>query len=411
MKKILILVLSTFLTLSSFEITSANEVSKKNTTPDELSIKSTVETFIKEDFRQTGGNNKFNYIVSDQFKEYLKARNDLKNFHAKIQNFEPFNENFTFDYDSISENKNKAIVNVNVTEEFSYYFAKERIDGASATDLYIIYLTKVNDSWKIDSATIKADTDLIDDVFDVNKELYSDNLNPSKVTNQNLNKMLSYINDLKDKLKNNIKKDPNNSANNDVSVANSADDVDNSKISGIHKRSISSGITDRQRNLIYNYAYKYRLSNRNRLYLNFSANCANYASQALHEAGGRMGGSHVMDGKKRTWSIKPDSAHLEATYGDAWAQAHYLRGFIVRNEGGLGPGGHAIQYGSTLKKGDLTFIYSNNSKRWFHTYIVVKPGPNFKIACHTKDRWMFPINVAAPESRYPRSYVHLTSLN
>ncbi len=177
----------------------------EKTKTDELGIKSTVETFIKEDFRQTGGNNKFNYIVSDQFKEYLKARNDLKNFHAKIQNFEPFNENFTFDYDSISENKNKAIVNVNVTEEFSYYCGKERIDGAGANDLYIIYLTKVNDSWKIDSATIKADADLIDDVFDVNKELGFDNLNFFKNDNinyndMNLKKMLKYINELRKEL-------------------------------------------------------------------------------------------------------------------------------------------------------------------------------------------------------------------
>lgn len=52
-----------------------------------------------------------------------------------------------------------------------------------------------------------------------------------------------------------------------------------------------------------------------------------------------------------------------------------------------------------------------NGSTWFHTYIVVDLGPNFKIANHTVNRWMININTAAPEAQYPRNYVHITTLN
>lgn len=400
MKKILFLGMAIFIAVSSFNISFANETCDQITKSDEKSIKDVVETFVKTDFRYNGGDNNFNTIESDQFKQYLKARNDLKDFNNQKQDYEPFNDTFTFDYENISKNSDNVIVKVNVRDEFSYYLEGELTDDASTSDTYVIYLTSINDLWKVSSATIDTDVDLIDNVFDVNKELNSENLTTVKsvntnLNNTNLNKMLNYIIQLKERL------------NHDID--------DNTKVSTKNiprSANKSASISNEKRNLIYKYAYIYREGNRNPNYLSFDADCANYASQALRYAGGQTGSSYVMDGEKRTWSLTPDSFHVKKTYGDAWAQANYLRGFIVRNEGGSkGPGGHAISYGSSLEKGDLTFLYHNGWKRWFHTYIVVGPGSNFKIASHTANKWMIPIDTAAPHAMYDRSYVHLTSLN
>ena len=393
MKKILTLIICSALICLPLKFSFADKKSEKLTKHEENSIKNIVEEFISSDFRYNGGDNNFNTIESKEFKEYLKARNDLKDYNNEKQNYKPFNDKFTFNYDSISKKDNKAIVEVFVKDQFSYYLNNEKTDNAISSDSYIVYLTKIDGLWKVSSATIKTDVDLIDNKFDVNKELNSDNTTFYKSSsknekNENLDKMLASINQIKSDLDNNN------------------DRIDNPQTFS----DLGGDISNKKRDLIYKYAYTYREGRRNPNYLSFkNRDCANYASQALKYAGGRTGSSHVMDGKSRTWSLTPDSFHVMGTYGDAWAQAHYLRGFIVRNEGGSkGPGGHAIAYGSTLKKGDLTFIYNG---KWFHTYIVVKPGPNFSIASHTADKWMVPINIAAPERDYKRSYIHLTSLN
>lgn len=180
-------------------------------------------------------------------------------------------------------------------------------------------------------------------------------------------------------------------------------------------RSSYENISYNQRNTIKNYAREYAFK-RNPNYLSFDNDCANFASQALRKAGARADHNHkiYIDGRNRTWSLKPDAPHLSSTYGDAWAQSHYLVAFILRNEGGSrGPGGHKIKYGSRLDLGDLCFLHNGSS--WFHTYIVVRPGSNFGVAAHTKDRYNVPINEAGKipnTSRdYKRAYVHLATLN
>lgn len=165
------------------------------------------------------------------------------------------------------------------------------------------------------------------------------------------------------------------------------------------------------RGAIYYYASLY-WNRRNPNYLKFNNNCTNFASQALRYAGGRADSRHKIniDNKDRTWSLEADSFHLSDTYGDAWAQAHYLAAFMQRNiDGPRGPGGYTIKQGSNLYKGDLTFLYSDKDSKWFHTYIVVVPGSNFKIAANTKDRWMVPINECS--GNHKRAYMHISSLN
>ncbi|MCC0666265.1 MULTISPECIES: hypothetical protein, partial [unclassified Clostridioides] len=73
---------------------------------------------------------------------------------------------------------------------------------ASAGNEYDIYLTKIGDSWKIMSATIKVEEDPVDSYFDVNKELGYSNGKELKDVNvkQNLKKMLDKMNDIKTKL-------------------------------------------------------------------------------------------------------------------------------------------------------------------------------------------------------------------
>ena len=363
------------------------------------SIKKVLETFIKDDYNYNGGKNDFSTIGNEQLKKYLLARNTVKATNHKTNYKKVLSQNFEFNYKDFAKLGNYVKVNVYMLE--TYLFKDEdtgQLNEAGAGNDYIVYLSKINGEWKVMSATIDVDIDAVDDEFDVNKELGYEGNKTQKNIELNLNKMLNKLNDLEDAYSKPI---------NGESLSTDPDikyDVER-----------GNALSATQRKAIYNYAYDYRMHRRNPNYLSFeTTDCANYASQALRKAGARADKNHsiVIDGKKRTWSLTPDSFHIQPTYGDAWAQAHYLRAFIVRNENGYrGPGGHAIGYGSKLELGDLTFIYHNECKKWFHTYIVIEPGPNFKIACHTKDRWGDRINDAAPESKYPRSYVHLTSLN
>ncbi|MBY1999468.1 amidase domain-containing protein, partial [Clostridioides difficile] len=326
------------------------------------SIKNTVETFVKEDYNFNGGKNNFSTLGSNDFKEYLKARNDFKQANNDYQDYKPIDSKYTFDFEKIEKDSDNVKVDVYVSETFSYDLEGKRENDASAGNEYDIYLTKIGDSWKIMSATIDVSVDPIDCFFDVNQEFgYAQkNKIDANTRKNNLKKMLDKI----EELKSNISSEP------PVSL----EDVDqNLKEDSAPKL---GAITSSQRQAIYDYAYAYRESRRNPNYLSFKADCANYASQALRKAGARADKSHSIkiDGKNRTWSLEPDSIHIQPTYGDAWAQAHYLRAFIVRNENGYrGPGGHAIEYGSTLQLGDLTFIHNGT---WFHTYIVVGPGSN-----------------------------------
>ncbi|MDB2729931.1 hypothetical protein C4024_06060, partial [Clostridioides difficile] len=193
LKKIVFLILVTFLIMGIIFI-----INNKN------SIKKVVEIFIKEDYNFNGGKNNFSTVGSDDFKEYLKARNDLKQVNNDNQTYKVINTKYTFDFKNITKNGNIVNVNLYVSETFSYNLEDKIENNASAGNEYDIYLTKRGDSWKIMSATIKVEEDPVDSYFDVNKELGYSNGKELKGINvkQNLKKML----DKMDYIKKNYKK-------------------------------------------------------------------------------------------------------------------------------------------------------------------------------------------------------------
>ncbi|MBH7490553.1 hypothetical protein KWR14_017530 [Clostridioides difficile] len=193
LKKIVFLILVTFLIMGIIFI-----INNKN------SIKKVVEIFIKEDYNFNGGKNNFSTVGSDDFKEYLKARNDLKQVNNDNQTYKVINTKYTFDFKNITKNGNIVNVNLYVSETFSYNLEDKIENDASAGNEYDIYLTKGGDSWKIMSATIKVEEDPVDFYFDVNKELGYSNDKELKGINvkQNLKKML----DKMDYIKKNYKK-------------------------------------------------------------------------------------------------------------------------------------------------------------------------------------------------------------
>ena len=168
------------------------------------SIKNTVETFVKEDYNFNGGKNNFSTLGSNDFKEYLKARNDFKQANNDYQDYKPIDSKYTFDFEKIEKDSDNVKVDVYVSETFSYDLEGKRENDASAGNEYDIYLTKIGDSWKIMSATIKVEEDPVDSYFDVNKELDYSKGKELKGINvkQNLKKML----DKMDYIKKNYKK-------------------------------------------------------------------------------------------------------------------------------------------------------------------------------------------------------------
>lgn len=364
---------------------------------DETLIKNVVEKFIQDDYNFNGGKNDLTTIGTDEFKQYIIARNKVKETNNANIGYFVTKQKFEFDYKKFEKQGDYIKVDLYANEIFSYTDPDGGFEDAEAGNNYTVYLSKRDNEWKVMSASIDVDLDPVDHLFNVNKELgYEENLKNRSMVDKNLNLMLNELDNLDEKYSKPLKEEQ----------AGEIEEFDSGN------KATRGAITNAQRQQIYDYAYAYRQARRNPNYLSFSSDCANYASQALRKAGARADKNHkiYIDNKYRTWSLTPDSNHIRPTYGDAWAQAHYLRAFIVRNENGYrGPGGYTIQYGSNLKLGDLTFVH--NGQKWFHTYIVIVPGPNFKIASHTYNRWGDHINTVAPESIYQRSYVHLTTLN
>ncbi|GAA0239884.1 hypothetical protein [Metaclostridioides mangenotii] len=177
-----------------------NDISKKYLSAnDKNSIKDVVEVFVKEDYNFNGGKNTFSTVASDEFKQYLKARNDLKKTNNDINGYKPFEGKFEFDFKSITKYKDTVKVNVYVSENFSYDSKGEIVNDAGAGNDYVIYLSKLDDSWKIMSATIDANVDPVDSYFNVNKELgYEKNKGQkNNDINENLKKMLKKIYEIK----------------------------------------------------------------------------------------------------------------------------------------------------------------------------------------------------------------------
>ncbi|WP_027701770.1 hypothetical protein [Metaclostridioides mangenotii] len=177
-----------------------NDISKKYLSAnDKNSIRDVVELFVKEDYNFNGGKNNFSTVASDEFKQYLKARNDLKKTNNDLNGYKPFEGKFEFDFKSITKYKDTVKVNVYVSEIFSYDSKGEIVNDAGAGNDYVIYLSKLYDSWKIKSATIDVNVDLVDSDFNVNKELgyEKDKGQKNNDINGNLKKMLKKIDKIK----------------------------------------------------------------------------------------------------------------------------------------------------------------------------------------------------------------------
>ncbi|WP_315165958.1 hypothetical protein [Metaclostridioides mangenotii] len=180
-----------------------NDKSKKYLSAnDKKSIKDVVEVFVKEDYNFNGGKNNFSTVASDEFKQYLIARNDLKKTNNDINGYKPFEGKFEFDFKSITKYKDTVKVNVYVLEIFSYDSKGEIVNDAGAGNDYVIYLSKSDDTWEIMSATIDVSVDPVDSVFNVNKELGYENDKGQKNNdiNENLKKMLKKVDEIKNNL-------------------------------------------------------------------------------------------------------------------------------------------------------------------------------------------------------------------
>lgn len=180
-----------------------NDKSKKYLSAnDKKYIKDVVEVFVKEDYNFNGGKNNFSTVASDEFKQYLIARNDLKKTNNDINGYKPFEGKFEFDFKSITKYKDTVKVNVYVLEIFSYDSKGEIVNDAGAGNDYVIYLSKSDDTWEIMSATIDVSVDPVDSVFNVNKELGYENDKGQKNNdiNENLKKMLKKVDEIKNNL-------------------------------------------------------------------------------------------------------------------------------------------------------------------------------------------------------------------
>lgn len=162
------------------------------------SIKKVLETFVKEDYYYSGGKNIFSTIGDENFKKYLIARNDTKKAHFISANYKPFDLKYEFKYKKFKQSGKFIKVDVYVTEHASFIDNKGKTEEASCGDEYVIYLSKINDSWKVMSANTENGPDAVDDEFNVNEELGYESRITKENINKNLNKMINRLNELKE---------------------------------------------------------------------------------------------------------------------------------------------------------------------------------------------------------------------
>ncbi|WP_270942585.1 hypothetical protein [Romboutsia lituseburensis] len=173
---------------------------KYNIDAEKESIKEVLETFIKDDYNYNGGKNDFSTVGNENLKKYLIARNAVKYTNHKSSYKKVLSQKFEFDYKDFSKWRDCVKVNVYMDENYSFEdedTGQINKDAGAGND-YIVYLSKVDGEWKVMSATIDVDVDPVDDVFDVNKELGYGWKKTRERVDEDLNKMLDKLNDLKE---------------------------------------------------------------------------------------------------------------------------------------------------------------------------------------------------------------------
>ena len=428
-RKVMSVVLSVSLFSTAMLISSANGldefegVASTNIVAREEGVLGVVEEFIKTNFSYLYSEDDYKLVDSNSkvFIRYLQFRNKYRSTTLLESGETPDkykNIKNEYKYKSIKYlNDNLVNIKVDVTTSFQYENSEEI---SSLTLPYEVYLNKVGSDWKVWSAKCEDD---ITNPFDNIENIDILSMCDIPDTSSKLMASNSYKNEKAklDKIsglyKNEISKFY-SGLNVDISnkkIDSDVKDIINSR----YKNNNSSSIKERSyngyidRNSMYNYMMKYAKTYNNDEYLSFSGrggDCANFGSQILYAGGATKGGGAMMDNAWRLWDTENGPA--EGGYGHAWVAAKYLRGYIIRNGENLGPQGHVIRYGSSLKKGDFCFLDIHQDGGISHTTIVSTPGPNFKICSHTANHKDVPINTVHPYGKNGnyRSYVTLTAL-
>lgn len=176
---------------------------------DERKIRETSESFIKTDFSSLRGSNDFSTLGNDKFKEYLRARNDIKRAYAELIRSDSQTEKLDYKFKFIDISRVGKYVKVDLdTSEIGLdpmevsYAGKKVSTKSGRTNHSIIYLAKIGDQYKVMSARMDTEADLIDDEFNANKELGFENgfADNDSLTSKNLKKMLKAMEERKGRL-------------------------------------------------------------------------------------------------------------------------------------------------------------------------------------------------------------------
>ncbi|MDR0880654.1 MAG: hypothetical protein LBN09_08140 [Clostridioides sp.] len=199
------------------EVSNEQVIEENLNVIDENSIKNVVEAFVKEDYNFNGGKNELTAVGTEEFKQYLIARNEVKKTNNDRIGYNVFDQRYDFDYKNLEKQDDIVKINLYVHEIFSYDDSSGRTEDAEVGNNYVIYLSKVDGYWKVMSATIDVEVDPVDNEFNVNKELgYEGNKsnNKSYTTDNNLQKILNRLSYLKDIYSEPLKEDSNEEVNN-----------------------------------------------------------------------------------------------------------------------------------------------------------------------------------------------------
>ncbi|MBF1057085.1 MAG: hypothetical protein HXL17_03145 [Peptostreptococcus sp.] len=186
---------------SSFCAYSNTHISQE----DERKIRETSESFIKTDFSSLRGSNDFSTLGNDKFKEYLRARNDIKRVYAELIRSDSQTEklDYKFKFIEISRLGKYVKVDLDTSEIGLVSYAGKKVSTKSGrTNHSIIYLAKIGDQYKVMSARMDTEADLIDDEFNANKELGFENgfADNDSLTSKNLKRMLKAMEERKVRL-------------------------------------------------------------------------------------------------------------------------------------------------------------------------------------------------------------------
>lgn len=188
-----------------FSIESKSKISQD----DEIKIKQTTENFIKTDFSSLRGSNDFSTVGNDKFKQYLKARNDIKKVYAELVKSDSQSKkiDYKFKYLEIARAGKYVKVDVDVSEIGLEPIVvsdgkKSKTTHSGTSNHSILYLAKIGNEFKVMSARRDTQADLIDDEFNANKELgfedgFEDN---DDLTSKNLKKLMDRMEERKKKI-------------------------------------------------------------------------------------------------------------------------------------------------------------------------------------------------------------------